>query len=309
MKHKVVWGWVAALTVVIIWGLTGVVSKPLSQGIDPINLTLYRSITSIIGLGVIVWLASKKESLSKELGSSLKIDSFKSLFLLFFCGVVGQGLFTYFNFLSLKHIGATENMVVQGMQPFATVLFGVIFFHFRMKFRQWITLFISLLLVIWITISTNAGTSEQQDNYILGYLFVILSMCSLAFTAHLRNHLAKKFGSGISMFYQYIGEAFMFMIIIIVLKHSLSDFKIILFNPLLLFLLIFLGVGISGISYLIQLYSFKYITVEKSTMTLNLMPLVGYISAIILFGEIATYSITIGIILLVIMLYIFNKDN
>jgi drug/metabolite transporter (DMT)-like permease len=139
MQRKIILGWVAAFSVVIIWGLTGVVSKPLAtSGINPINLTFYRAIASVIGLGVIVYFTSKKPFLSKELGDSFKIRNLKGLFLLFFCGVVGQGLFTYFNFLSLEYIGATKNMVIQGMQPFATVLFGVLFVRFRMSFKQWI---------------------------------------------------------------------------------------------------------------------------------------------------------------------------
>ncbi|WP_233115812.1 hypothetical protein [Aggregatibacter actinomycetemcomitans] len=35
-----------------------------------------------------------------------------------------------FNFLSLVHIGVTENGVIQGMQPFATVFFGIALYVF-----------------------------------------------------------------------------------------------------------------------------------------------------------------------------------
>jgi hypothetical protein len=62
---------------------------------------------------------------------------------------------------------------------------------------------------------------------------------------------------------------------------------------------------ISGISYLVQLYSFKYIGVEKSTMTLNLVPLVGYVASLLVFGYPFSYTITAAIFLLVVLLYYF----
>ena len=113
----------------------------------------------------------------------------------------------------------------------------------------------------------------------LGYLYVTISMLSLAWTSYLRESLSLKYGSVVSMPYQYIAVAIAGLGMVFTLGLDLSHIKIIFSSPLLIALLIFLGMGISGGSYLIQLYSFKHhIGVENSTMTLNLMPLLGYVT-------------------------------
>ncbi|SKA69762.1 EamA-like transporter family protein [Enterovibrio nigricans DSM 22720] len=68
-----------------------------------------------------------------------------------------------------------------------------------------------------------------------------------------------------------------------------------------------MGTGISGGSYLIQLYSFKQIGVEKATMALNLMPLVGYVVAVLTLGEELVFSKTVIVSIIVVALYVFTK--
>ncbi|WP_222859903.1 hypothetical protein, partial [Aggregatibacter actinomycetemcomitans] len=62
-------------------------------------------------------------------------------------GIVGQECFSLFNFLSLVHIGVTENGVIQGMQPFATVFFGMAFMHFRMNLWRCIAFIVSAICI------------------------------------------------------------------------------------------------------------------------------------------------------------------
>ena len=97
------------------------------------------------------------------------------------------------------------------------------------------------------------------------------------------------------------------IIVVLTMGLDLSQIYIIFSSPLLIALLIFLGTGISGGSYLIQLYSFKRIGVEKATMALNLMPLVGYLVAVLTLGEQMAMGKTIVVSLIVVALYVFTK--
>ncbi|MBW8186189.1 DMT family transporter [Shewanella nanhaiensis] len=297
-------GWSAAIAVAGIWGVTGVVSKPLSMAVDPMTLVFFRYVTAVIGLSIIFMITSRFTSLSKDLGSSLKIDK-GDIAKIALCGIIGQGVFSLFNFLSLSHIGATENGVIQGMQPFATVFFGMMFMNFKMSKIQW-GAFIASAVCIY---AMSVGPTNQVENgsSVMGYVYVTCSMLSLAWTAHLRASLAEKYGSVVSMLYQYISVAVMGIILVVAMDLDLSQINIIFADPLLLGLLIFLGMGISGGSYLIQLYSFKKIGVEKATMALNLMPLVGYIVAVLTLGEQLHLSKTIIVSLIVVALYVFTK--
>ncbi|WP_028023298.1 DMT family transporter [Enterovibrio calviensis] len=297
-------GWMAAISVAVIWGVTGVVSKPLSMAVDPMTLVFFRYVTAVIGLSIIFLITSRKKSLSADLGSSLKIDR-KDIFKIALCGIVGQGMFSLFNFLSLSHIGATENGVIQGMQPFATVFFGMLFMNFRMNKVQWGAFTFSAICIY--AMSVGPTNTIEGGTPFLGYIFVTISMLSLAWTAHLRASLAEKYGSVVSMLYQYIAVAITGFIAVLVMGLDLTQISIILSSPLLLTLLIFLGTGISGGSYLVQLYSFKRIGVEKSTMMLNLMPMVGYLVAVLTLGEQMELSKTIIVSLIVVALYMFNK--
>ncbi|EAS45316.1 EamA family transporter [Photobacterium profundum] len=303
-KKDALCGWIAAIAVAIIWGVTGVVSKPLSMAVDPMTLVFFRYVTAVIGLTIIYSFTSRSESLSKDLGKSLKIEK-KDYLRIALCGIVGQGVFSLFNFLSLSHIGATENGVIQGMQPFATVFFGMMFMNFRMNKVQW-GAFIASAVCIY-AMSVGPTNSIEGGTPLLGYVYVTCSMLALAWTAHLRASLADKYGSVVSMLYQYISVAALGIVMVFVLDLDLSQINIILSSPLLIGLLIFLGTGISGGSYLVQLYSFKRIGVEKATMALNLMPLVGYLVAVMTLGEEMVLGKTIVVSLIVVALYVFTK--
>lgn len=304
MAKNQIKGWIAALLVTAIWGVTGVVSKPLSMAVDSMTLVFFRYVTAFIGLFVIFLITHKNSNWNKELGTSLKIDK-KDILLIAFTGIVGQGCFSLFNFLSLAHIGATENQIIQGMQPFATVVFGIIFMGYKMSKIQWIAFLVSALCIY--TLST--GDINQIEGGIpwLGFLYVTLSMLSLAWTAYLRDKLANKYGSVVAMFYQYIAVAVAGIVAVIALDLDLSQIKIIFDSPLLLSLLIFLGMGISGGSYLVQLYAFKHIGVENASMALNLMPLVGYVVAVLTLGESFSITITAIISVIVVALYFFTR--
>ncbi len=297
-------GWTAAIAVACIWGVTGVVSKPLSMAVDPMTLVFFRYVTAVIGLSFIFFFTSRSKNLSADLGSSLKIDT-KDIGRIALCGIVGQGVFSLFNFLSLSHIGATENGVIQGMQPFATVFFGMMFMNFRMNKIQW-GAFIASAVCIY-AMSVGPTNTIEGGTPLLGYVYVTCSMLALAWTAHLRASLADKYGSVVSMLYQYISVAVMGIIVVLTMGLDLSQIYIIFSSPLLIALLIFLGTGISGGSYLIQLYSFKRIGVEKATMALNLMPLVGYLVAVVTLGEQMAMGKTIVVSLIVVALYVFTK--
>jgi drug/metabolite transporter (DMT)-like permease len=305
MKNSgIIWGWLAAICASVIWGVTGVVSKPLAVLIDPITLVFFRYVTAAVGLIFLYILTCRNKNLKAELGSSLKIEK-GDVTKIALCGIIGQGAFSLFNFLSLSNIGATENGVIQGMQPFATVMFGMMFMNFRMSKVQWGAFIVSALCIY--AMSMGPGNTIDGGSSVLGYIYVTCSMLSLAWTAYLRNSLAKKYGSVVSMLYQYISVVIVGILAIGPLGLDLSQIKIVLSSPLLICLLIFLGMGISGGSYLIQLYSFKKIGVEKSTMTLNLMPLVSYIFAVLTLGEQITLGNTVIVFVIVAALYAFTK--
>ena len=305
-KHKsdIFLGWIAAIAVAIIWGVTGVVSKPLTMAVDSMTLTFFRYTTAVGGLLVIFLFTSRIDSFKTELGTSLKIRK-KDILFIAFTGIIGQGCFSFFNFMSLLHIGATENGVIQGLQPFATVAFGMMFMGFRMNKIQWSAFVLSMICV---TIMSLGPTSDESNpDAWLGYVYVILSMLSLAWTSHLRNILSSRYGSVVSMMYQYIAVAVVGFALVPVLELDLSQIYIILDSPLLIFLLVFLGTGISGLSYVIQLYAFKRIGVEDGSMALNLMPLISYIVSVVTLGESVTMLKTVVVIIICIALYVFSK--
>ncbi len=191
------------------------------------------------------------------------------------------------------------------MQPFATVFFGMMFMGFKMNKIQWGAFVASALCII----AMSLGPTNKVEGGIpmLGFALVTASMLSLAWTSHLRCSLAEKYGSVVAMFYQYLSVSIAGVIAAFTLNLDLSQIQIIFSNPKLTGLLIFLGMGIAGGSYLVQLYSFSKIGVEKASMTLNLMPLVGYIVAVLALGEQMALGKTIVVTLIVVALYIFNK--
>ena len=180
----------------------------------------------------------------------------------------------------------------------------MMFMNFRMNKIQWGAFLVSALCIF--AMSVGPSNKIEGGTPLLGYLFVTCSVLSIACTAHLRASLADKYGSVVSMLMQYIAVAIFGLVMVLSMGLELSQITIILSDPLLICLLVFLGTGISGVSYLIQLYSFKKIGVEKSSLSLNLMPLVGYIVAVLALGEELSFSKTAVVLTIVIALYVFN---
>ena len=109
------------------------------------------------------------------------------------------------------------------------------------------------------------------------------------------------------MFYQYLAIVIAGSIIFSIIGVNDLHINNIFSSFKLTTLILFLGLITSGISYLIQLYSFKRIGVENSSMILNIMPIVSYIFAIILLGEHFNTTKTIIVLTIVIALYLFTK--
>ncbi|WP_025821537.1 DMT family transporter [Shewanella marina] len=299
-------GWSAAILVAIIWGVAGVVAKPLSVVIDPMTLVFFRYVTAVIGLVFIFLMTYKNIKVNNELGKTLKIDKADYLKIAL-CGIIGQGLFSLFNFLSLDHIGATENGVFQGLTPFITVIFGMLFMNFKMNKIQWGAFTISLCCIYAMD---HSGSNQiTSGNTLLGYFYVTCSVLAIGCTAHLRASLADKYGSVVSMLMQYIAVAIFSLMLVLSMGLDLSQISRVISDPLLLGLLIFLGTGISGLSYVIQLYAFKKIGVEKACLSLNLIPLVGYVLAVVALGETMSIYKTTIVLALAAALYLFSATD
>ncbi|BCD90599.1 hypothetical protein fh0823_07380 [Francisella halioticida] len=188
MQHKrhILLGWTAAVFIGLLWGAPWIAGIPLLKSMNSIVLVWLRYIVSIITLFTLLRIGYKKVEI-RDYGVNRLIDNKKDFLWTVICGVVGQGAFSFFSFLSLKWISAAENGIIQGLIPMVILIIWSVFFNSRFKLIQ---IFAVIGAFVGVAILT-LNPSDKITGSSIGYLFCFISVLSFASTAHARAKLAK----------------------------------------------------------------------------------------------------------------------
>jgi drug/metabolite transporter (DMT)-like permease len=125
--------------------------------------------------------------------------------------------------------------------------------------------------------------------------------------AYARAELAEKYGSVATMFHQFVFASIGFGLYLLVTNADLSSALGIFSSPLRILCITILGVGISGISYLIYIYAMERVGVDGTGMALNLMPLSSFVLAVFALGESVTPMRLLAIAVVIISMMMFMK--
>lgn len=219
------------------------------------------------------------------------------------CGIVGQGFFSYFSFLSIKQINVSENGIIQGLIPIFILIIG--FMRHDAKFSCWqliaaLGAFIGVVLLVLDPSSNNGGFN-------ISHLFALAGVLCFSSNAYLRDALAAKYGALLSMYYQFFFVSITFALLMLLTGKGFSEALIIFVSKKHLLSVCILGIGISALSYQLYIYAMKIIGVDGAAMALNLTSLSSFLLAVVLLGEVVTTRRSLAILVVILSMMIFVK--
>lgn len=279
-------GWIAAILVALLWGAEGSLATLPLTIVDVKTIVWLRYLIAFAVLFIVLAVSLFCHSSYKVKHKLLRFrwDNRKDILSLFLCGVVGQGLFSFFSFLSLDYISISENGVIQGLVPIAILLMGTLFYGERFTLAQMGAAVIALAGVTLLVFSSSTG----QKGVNIGHFICLLSVLSFASVTHLRAELAKQYGAAQTMFYQFGFAAFGFFCYLLFEGVTFSAMWPIFKPSIELLCVLILGSCVSGFGYLVYIYGIEKVGVGGSSMALNLMPISAFLLGVLVFDEAVT---------------------
>lgn len=291
-------GWLAAILVSVLWGTPSVLGKFILELISFPTLIFFQYFTAIITLLFI--LALKKNKAQKKKFFTWKNK--KDVMSMAVVGILGHGAFTSLSLYSLKFITAAENGIIQAIIPLLILLIASVFYDERFTKPQIITGFGAFFGIVLLVLDPTLEVHGFNEGHLLCFL------CTLCFAscAHKRSQLSVVYGPVHTMLYQYIFAFIAASFLLFFSSTPLTEFLILSAHPKILLMLSFIGVIVTGISYLFYIFAMKQIGVEKTGIALNLLPISSFILGAIFLGEEVTLIRVFAIFLVVLSVLLFE---
>ncbi|MGF1688064.1 DMT family transporter [Photobacterium japonica] len=296
-------GWIAAIFIGFLWGTPWVVGTPLMEVMDSKMLVWLRYVVASITLFVILQVMRKSIAAEGYKKFSYSWDNRVDVVKTFACGFIGQALFSYFAFLSLDYITASENGVIMGLIPIQILAVGFVTRGERFTLMQ---VGAACLAFAGVTMLVY-DPALNSDGFSIGHLIAFMSAFAFASTAYTRADLAKKYGSISTMYHQFIFAAVGFTFVVMFYGLDFTTALGAFTAPSRILSIFILGVFISGISYLIYIYGITKVGVDGTGMALNLMPLASFVLAAVVLSEPVTLWKCAAIAIVVAALMVFVK--
>ena len=298
---KSILGYLAALLTAIIWGIPCVFGKSLDGfiSIEVLVLSQYVLASLTVGLFILFRFRSSKKNGKMY---TLKIKSKRDFVSFAAGGIIGQYAFSILSFYSLSSISAPENGIIQALIPIFILAIGTLFYKENFTRSQIISSFFAFFGVGLLIFGTEFVYSKINS----GHFVCLISSIFFAVCAHDRERLTNIYGPVVTMFYQFLFALIAAIFFFSFSKASLSDFVVLLSYPEKMFMLVSIGVGVSGLSYLLYAFSIQCIGASRSGVFLNIIPISSFILSVVLLGEEVTKLKLLGIALVTVSMIAFK---
>jgi len=269
----------------ICWGIISIFIRRLNAAnMDSFRIMAYRAIVSAIILTVYIFIADRK---------LLKIK-LKDIWIFFGSGVLSLTFFTYCYFTSIIRSGAAISVVLLYTSPIFVMIISLIFFKEKMTVRKSVAV-----------IMTFAGCALVSGMFSEGGLETALGIEGLLLG------LGAGFGYALySLFAKFALDRGYESLTISLYTFLFSGMALLLLKgPSALFMKEDLksAVWILGVALICTVFPYisytagmKRIEVSKAAVLVTVEPLVGALLGILAYGEGASFSKIIGIILILI---------
>jgi len=281
--------YVGLFLAMLFWGFSFIATKYLLNVLKPISLVLIRLIISVIFLLILGKVFKLLDKIKPHHWKWFIILAFFEPFLYF----VGE---TY----GLKYVSATIGAIIISTIPLFVPWGAWIFFKEKIYWKNFLGIVISIFGVILTLLNKNMEFSAS----LLGIALVFIAVVSAISYTLIIRFFSKEYSALSIITYQNILGIPMFIPFFFYFDYQNLSFDLIKFD--LWIILLWLGIFPSSLSYLFYTYSVQNIGVSKTSVFVNLIPVVTAVASYFLLKEEFTSVKFIGI--LVVMLGLYNSQ-
>ncbi|MCI9131590.1 DMT family transporter [Thomasclavelia cocleata] len=284
---KYLFGHIAALLTIFIWGTTFISTKILLVDFKPIEILFFRFLIGLIALLIIYPKRLKKTTKDQEITFAL-------------AGLCGVTLYFLLENIALTYSMASNIGVIISIAPFFTAILSDFVLKEKSLKSNFIIGFIAAMMGIAL-ISFN-GTSNFKLNPI-GDVLALLAALVWAIYSVLTKKISEYGYNTIQVTRRIFIYGITFMLIALVpfdFELNLNHFT----NPLYLGNIIFLGLGASALCFVTWNVAVKILGAVKTSIYIYIVPVVTVVTSVIILNEQITLMSFIGTILTLIGLFL-----
>ena len=284
---KYLFGHIAALLTIFIWGTTFISTKILLVGFKPIEILFFRFLIGLIALLIIYPKRLKKTTKDQEITFAL-------------AGLCGVTLYFLLENIALTYSMASNIGVIISIAPFFTAILSDFVLKEKSLKSNFIIGFIAAMMGIAL-ISFN-GTSNFKLNPI-GDVLALLAALVWAIYSVLTKKISEYGYNTIQVTRRIFIYGIAFMLIALVpfdFELNLNRFT----NPVYLGNIIFLGLGASALCFVTWNVAVKILGAVKTSIYIYIVPIVTVVTSLIILNEQITLMSFIGTILTLIGLFL-----
>ncbi|WP_288146856.1 DMT family transporter [Thomasclavelia cocleata] len=284
---KYLFGHIAALLTIFIWGTTFISTKILLVDFKPIEILFFRFLIGLIALLIIYPKRLKKTTKDQEITFAL-------------AGLCGVTLYFLLENIALTYSMASNIGVIISIAPFFTAILSDFVLKEKSLKSNFIIGFIAAMMGIAL-ISFN-GTSNFKLNPI-GDVLALLAALVWAIYSVLTKKISEYGYNTIQVTRRIFIYGIAFMLIALVpfdFELNLNHFT----NPVYLGNIIFLGLGASALCFVTWNVAVKILGAVKTSIYIYIVPVVTVVTSLIILNEQITLMSFIGTILTLIGLFL-----
>lgn len=282
---------IAMTAVVLIYGVSYLAREAIGSDLAPAQTLSLQMIIMCAFFGIYSLVTHKSFKLQK-----------KDIVWVLASGLFGTALFHGFTLLSVNAVGATVSSLLYGFAAAFALLVEVVVY----KRKKTVLGLVSIVLsVLGIVVLMARDLKDLANANLIGYLLGLGSVVSWVTYTFLCDKISGDYEKPVLLTYQALVGVVCTVPLMLVGGHSFAGLAI----PKVLGAVLFLGLFNSAIAYFLNMYAIKNIGVTLSNLFLNFLPVVTIILNIILNGVMPNVYQIIGAILILISVFVLNKDE
>lgn len=274
----------AMIVASVLWSTAGVTAKLLLRVFDPFSLAFFRFLIASI---IILPFAYRSIPLTRQsIRDLLPVSLMSSLNIALF-------------YLALTRTTANAATAIYTAEPLLVVLLAKFFLGELSTPRRITGIVVGGIGVLTILLLPVVGRGEQITGDVLGNGIVLLAAISFAFYTIGSRHLTKKYSPLAMTFASTVTTCGVFFILTVLTAPA--SLKIVMeTTPYTLLLLLYLGVGVTVVTYFLYQWSLQRVSATAVSLTTYLQPVFAFIINAVVLGEQLTAAFFFGTALVLV---------
>lgn len=264
----------AAITYSTIFGLAFMFTKVGLETLRPIDLLAYRFLVAALTLMVLKVL------------KIIKIDlKGKSIRVLLLIGILQTILYPLFQILGLSRSTASEAGMLEGLIPIFSAVLGFLVLKERLKRKQVIFIFWSILGVVFINVMKEP--INLGESYLGTFLLIVATAIAALYNISSRSASKKYTPMEITYVMMWVGAIFfnVLAIFMAVFRGDIGSYFAPLFNFQSMVSILYLGLLSSVTAAFLINYSLAKLPVFQATVFNNISTVVAILAGVLLLGD------------------------